>query len=127
MSDGKGTGANFDPVKRTAEISWNIREALRAALPAPHEQFFIIMVPGKDYSEGFDNDVNPTASILRTVTELNQALQCDAMAAPTGKSVSRSYDGAISKLVPTGSTVGVGVKYLNNLTEDEARYNKAME
>ncbi|KAG6908104.1 hypothetical protein DXG01_006142 [Tephrocybe rancida] len=140
--DGKGTGANFNPVKRTAEISWQIREAIRAALPAPREQFFTVMVPGKvvnfaDYSEGFDSDGNQTAPILPTVTELNQAILCDDMPTlspvqlgPTGKSVARSYDAAISKLVPaeyTGSTVGVDVKDPNSLTEDEARYKKAME
>ncbi|KAG6847697.1 hypothetical protein H0H93_006492, partial [Arthromyces matolae] len=137
--DGKGTGDDFDPVKRTAEISWKIREALRAALPAPREQFFTVMVPGKvvnfaDYSEGFDQDGNPTAPILPTVTELNQAILCDDMPAlapvqlgPTGRSVSRSYDAAISKLVPAGTTIGVDVKDANNLTEEEARYQKAME
>lgn len=38
---------NFDPVARTAKISSQIREAIRAALPAPPEQFFTVMVPGK--------------------------------------------------------------------------------
>ncbi|KAG6864273.1 hypothetical protein C0991_010910 [Blastosporella zonata] len=137
--NGKGTGDDFDAVKRTAEISWNIRQALRAALPAPREQFFTVMVPGKvvnfaDYSEGFDMEGNPTAPILPTVTELNQAILCDDMPAlapvqlgPTGKSVARSYDAAISKLVPAGTTVGVDVKDANNLTEEEARYKRAME
>ncbi|KAG6829970.1 hypothetical protein H0H92_002775 [Tricholoma furcatifolium] len=137
--EGKGTGDDFDPVKRTAEISWNIREALRAALPAPQEQFFTVMVPGKvvnfeDYSRGFDQDGKLTAPILPTVTELNQAILCDDMPAlspvqlgPTGKSVARSYDAAISKLVPAGTTVGVDVKDETNLTEDEIRYTKAMD
>ncbi|KAG6827938.1 hypothetical protein H0H92_009872 [Tricholoma furcatifolium] len=136
---GKGTGDDFDAVKRTAEIAWNIREALRAALPAPREQFFTVMVPGKvvnfdDYSQGFDQDGKMVTTILPTSTELNQAILCDDMPAlapvqlgPTGKSVARSYDAAISKLVPAGTTVGVDVKDENNLTEDEARYQKAME
>ena len=34
-------------VQRIAEISDKIREAVRAALPAPPEQHFTIMVPGK--------------------------------------------------------------------------------
>ncbi|KAG6811417.1 hypothetical protein H0H92_007525 [Tricholoma furcatifolium] len=139
MSDGKVTESSFDPVKRTAEIAWNIREALRATLPAPREQFFTVMVPGKvvnlaDYSEGFDTDGNPTAPVLPNVTELNQAILCDDMPAlspvqlgPTGKSVGRSYDAAISKLVPAGSTLGVDVKDANALTDEEARYKKAME
>lgn len=39
--------ANFDPVERAAKISFQIREVLRQALPAPLEQFFTVMVPGK--------------------------------------------------------------------------------
>lgn len=34
-------------VERISEISTKIREAVRAALPAPPEQHFTIMVPGK--------------------------------------------------------------------------------
>lgn len=34
-------------VGRIAIISQRIREAIRAALPAPPEQFFHVMVPGK--------------------------------------------------------------------------------
>lgn len=34
-------------VDRIASISQRIREAIRNALPAPQEQFFHVMVPGK--------------------------------------------------------------------------------
>ena len=34
-------------VARIGQISMTIRQALRAALPAPAEQFFTMMVPGK--------------------------------------------------------------------------------
>ena len=33
--------------KRIADISLRIRNAIRDALPAPPEQFFTVMVPGK--------------------------------------------------------------------------------
>lgn len=36
-----------EQVARVAQISQNIRQALRAALPAPPEQFFTLMIPGK--------------------------------------------------------------------------------
>ena len=36
-----------DAVLRTAQISRVVRQAVRAALPAPPEQFFTLMVPGK--------------------------------------------------------------------------------
>lgn len=39
-------------VDRIAEISTRVREAVRAALPAPMEQFFTIMVPGKVINPG---------------------------------------------------------------------------
>jgi hypothetical protein len=128
----------FDPVKRTAEISFMLREGIRNALPAPIEQFFTVMVPGKvvnfeDYSEGFDSNGKRTAPILPMVTELNQAILCDDMPVlspvqlgPTGKSVARSYDAAISKLIPAGTTVGVDIADASNLTDDEERYVKAM-
>ncbi|GLB44722.1 hypothetical protein LshimejAT787_1800590 [Lyophyllum shimeji] len=136
--DGNGTGDDFDPIARTAQISRQIREAVRQALPAPMEQFFTVMVPGKvvnfaDYSEGFDQDGQMTAPILPTVTELNNAILCDDMPVlapvqlgPTGKSVARSYDAAISKLIPAGTTVGVDVADPQNLTAEEERYQKAM-
>lgn len=34
-------------LERIATISLRMREAIRAALPAPAEQFFHVMVPGK--------------------------------------------------------------------------------
>ncbi|KAG5650242.1 hypothetical protein H0H81_000195 [Sphagnurus paluster] len=124
---------------RAAQISFEIREALRKALPAPKEQFFTVMVPGKvinfdDYTQGYDLEGKPTGIVLPTVTELNQAILCDDMPAfapvqlgPTGKSVAHSYDAAISKLVAAGTTVGVDITEGKELTPDEARYSKAMK
>ncbi|KAG6846133.1 hypothetical protein H0H93_015831, partial [Arthromyces matolae] len=103
----------FDPAERAAQISTQVREALRKALPAPAEQFFTVMVPGKvvnlsEYAEGFDDKGNLTNPILPIETERKQAVLCDDMPAlapvqlgPTGKSVARSYSAAISKLIPT--------------------------
>ncbi|GLB44716.1 hypothetical protein LshimejAT787_1800530 [Lyophyllum shimeji] len=97
------------------------------------------MIPGKvvnlaDYDKGFDADGNQTTAILPTVTQLNQAILCDDMPVlapvqlgPTGKSVARSYDAALSKLIPAGTTVGIEVKDPKQLTEEEARYKKAMD
>lgn len=39
-------------VSRIAEISSRIREAVRAALPTPMEQFLTVMVPGKVINTG---------------------------------------------------------------------------
>ena len=121
-------------IDRIAEISTRVRDAVRAALPAPMEQFFTIMVPGKvinpgvsqlspdhsvvadidivtwqDYIEGFDDEGNPSTTVLPTVTELNQAILCDDMPVlgavqlgPSGRAVSRSYAATLSKLVPKG-------------------------
>ena len=36
-----------EELARIAQISMNIRQAVRSALPAPPEQFFTMMVPGK--------------------------------------------------------------------------------
>jgi hypothetical protein len=36
-----------EELTRMAQISMTIRQALRNALPAPAEQFFTMMVPGK--------------------------------------------------------------------------------
>lgn len=123
--------SDFDPVERTAYISTQIREAIRAALPAPPEQFFTVMVPGKvvnysvgffvqvsresrltihqDFTAGFDTAGKQITTVLPNVTELNQAVLCDEMPAlsavqlgPTGRSVSRSYAAVLSKLVPAG-------------------------
>ncbi|KAG6864170.1 hypothetical protein C0991_011889, partial [Blastosporella zonata] len=108
--------------ERTAQISFKIREAIRKALPAPPEQFFTVMIPGKvvnfaDFTEGFDTEGNLTTPVLPTSVELAQAILCDDMPVlapvqlgPTGRSVARSYDAAISKLVPNGTTIGVDVE-----------------
>lgn len=34
-------------VTRTAQVSVQIRKAMRAAIPAPPEQFLTLMIPGK--------------------------------------------------------------------------------
>lgn len=60
--------------------------------------------------DGFDDETGKQTTItLPTVTELNQAILCDDMPAlspvqlgPTGRSVSRSYQAMLSKLVPSG-------------------------
>ncbi|KAG6849297.1 hypothetical protein H0H93_009652 [Arthromyces matolae] len=126
----------FDPAERAAQISTQVREALRKALPAPAEQFFTVMVPGKvvnlsEYAEGFDDKGNLTNPILPIETERKQAVLCDDMPAlapvqlgPTGKSVARSYSAAISKLIPTASevpappVVTVDTTQLKTLTAD---------
>ena len=36
-----------DELARIAQISMDVRQAVRNALPAPAEQFFTMMVPGK--------------------------------------------------------------------------------
>lgn len=59
--------------------------------------------------EGFDKDGKLETITLPTITELNQAILCDEMPAlapvqlgPSGRSVSRSYQAVLSKLVPSG-------------------------
>lgn len=116
-----------------------IREALRKALPAPPEQFFTVMVPGKvldieDFTTGFDRNGAAESIVLPLKTQLKQAILCDDMPAlapiqlgPTGKSVSHSYDAAISKLIPAGTTVGVDITEGKKLSDEEERYSKAMK
>ncbi|KIK61764.1 hypothetical protein GYMLUDRAFT_996854 [Collybiopsis luxurians FD-317 M1] len=120
-------------VRRAGEISTKIREALRNALPAPPEQFFTVMVPGKVVD--FDEYMTPSdvTSLLPTRVELAQARLCDDMPAlaavqlgPTGRSVARSYATAISKFVPSGSTIGVDEGSTAPLTEQQKRYKQAM-
>ncbi|KAJ7307798.1 hypothetical protein DFH08DRAFT_1051408, partial [Mycena albidolilacea] len=119
-------------VKRAGEISTKIREALRKSLPAPPEQFFTVMIPGKvvDFEASFSEFLN---SLLPTKVELAQARLCDDMPAlaamqlgPTGRSVARSYATAISKLIPAGTTVGIDDGNNKSLSEDQKRYKKAM-
>lgn len=130
-SDKKLADMDDKALKRTAEMSVKIREAIRAALPTPPEQFLTVMVPGKVVNFDVSNallqkpinsnfadtclffkefviDKDPEA-LLSTRVELAQARLCDDMPAlgavqlgPTGRSVSRSYANAISKLVPAG-------------------------
>ncbi|KAG6910165.1 hypothetical protein DXG01_012614 [Tephrocybe rancida] len=134
--------ATMDPeIEKTAEISFKIREAIRQSLPAPKEQFFTVMVPGKvvnfaDFTEGFDSDGHLTTPVLPTSVELAQAMLCDDMPVfgpvqlgPTGRSVAGSYDMAISKLVPTGTTIGRDIvegAEFDNLPEAEKQHHKAM-
>jgi len=47
MSADQSLAQQDEQVARIARISLNIREAVRAALPAPPEQFFTLMIPGK--------------------------------------------------------------------------------
>ncbi|KAG8682905.1 hypothetical protein FRC09_016445, partial [Ceratobasidium sp. 395] len=120
-----------DAVKRTGEISTNIREAIRKSLPTPSGQFLTVMIPGKVVNfEDYKTDGNDL--VLPLKTELNQAILCDDMPAmapiqmgPTGRSVARSYSAAISKLVPAGTTVGVDEGEV--MTAEQKRYKKAME
>lgn len=104
--------------------------------------------------DGFDEETGKKTTItLPTATELNQAILCDDMPAlspvqlgPTGRSVARSYQAILGKLVPSGmsliistqthplmmytligTTVGVEVGDPNALTDAEKRYQRAME
>ncbi|KAJ7726021.1 hypothetical protein DFH07DRAFT_246439 [Mycena maculata] len=120
-------------LKRAGEISIKIREALRKSLPAPPEQFFTVMIPGKvvNFEEYLaPMDVN---ALLPTRVELAQARLCDDMPAlasvqlgPTGRSVARSYATAISKLIPAGTTIGIDEGSNKPLSEDQKRYKQAM-
>lgn len=48
MTDTSKQGGMEDAaVDRIGQISTKIREAIRAALPAPAEQFLTVMIPGK--------------------------------------------------------------------------------
>ncbi|KAL0569591.1 hypothetical protein V5O48_012379, partial [Marasmius crinis-equi] len=130
--------SSFDPADRMAEINTKIREAIRAALPAPPEQFFTVMIPGKvvnleDYAHGFTDTGKKTTPLLPTATELAQARLCDDMPTyapfqlgPTGRSVARSYGAALSKLVPAGTTVGIDTGD-SLLSESQIRYKNAMK
>jgi hypothetical protein len=117
-----------DEVKRIAQISWQIRQAVRAALPAPPEQFFTVMVPGKilnfnDFTGGYDAYGYPTAPLKPRDVQLAEAVLCDDMPAlagvqlgPTGKSVSRSYGAALDMLTPSGQHSFDIVPYSCSLT-----------
>ncbi|CAE6473609.1 unnamed protein product [Rhizoctonia solani] len=116
---------------RIAEISRNIREAVRAALPTPPEQFFTLMVPGKVVDLNMYK-VEDDRVILPLATELNQAILCDDMPVlstlqlgPTGRSVARSYAPTISKLKAAGTPIGIDDG--NSMTPDQKRYNQAMK
>ena len=47
MSADKDQAPQDEQLARTAQISQNIRKAVRAAFPAPADQFFTMMIPGK--------------------------------------------------------------------------------
>ncbi|KAG9094467.1 hypothetical protein FRC06_010779 [Ceratobasidium sp. 370] len=119
-------------LNRIGEISDRIREAVRAALPTPPEQFLTLMVPGKVVNDLGDYKVEKERdAILPIVTELNQAILCDDMPAlstlqmgPTGRSVARSYGEVISKLVPAQSTIGVDE---TSMTPEQLRYDQGMK
>jgi len=128
-----------EELDRIARVSLDIRRAVTAALPAPPEQFFTMMVPGKvlnleDFAKGFDAKGRLTTPILSREVELAQAILCDDMPAlsgvqlgPTGRSVARSYAATLSKLCPAGSTVGIaqGIDE-DDLTDAERRYQAAL-
>ncbi|KAF9644807.1 hypothetical protein BDM02DRAFT_842383 [Thelephora ganbajun] len=128
-----------EELNRIAQISMDIRKAVRAALPAPPEQFFTMMVPGKvlnleDFTAGLDANGNLTAPIAPSSVQLAEAILCDDMPAlsgvqlgPTGRSVARSYGATLTKLCPAGHTVGVddGIDP-GSLDDSEKRYKAAM-
>ncbi|KAF9646801.1 hypothetical protein BDM02DRAFT_2887822 [Thelephora ganbajun] len=128
-----------EELDRVARVSLDIRRAVTAALPAPPEQFFTMMVPGKvlnfeDFTKGFDAKGKTTTPTLPREVELAQAILCDDMPAlsavqlgPTGRSVARSYSATLSKLCPAGSTVGISQDvHDDDLSEAERRYQSAM-
>ena len=105
-------------------ISMQIRKAISAALPAPENQHLTVMAPGKavefgnyvtflagaesktDLDLADDYRLYDKRKEIGRKVEISQAILCDDMPAvdsvqlgPTGKSVSRSYLKAISKLV----------------------------
>ncbi|KAG8749634.1 hypothetical protein FRC12_013304 [Ceratobasidium sp. 428] len=117
-------------LKRTSELSTAIREAIRRSLPTPREQFLTVMIPGKVVN--FDDyKVDAGDVLLPLKVELNQAILCDDMpplstiqSGPTGRSVARTYANAISKLVASGSTVGIDEGATKSAGQQ--RYEKAM-
>ncbi|KAG6811962.1 hypothetical protein H0H92_005066 [Tricholoma furcatifolium] len=111
-----------DPVERAAQISFLIRDAIRKAFPAPQEQFFTVMVPGKvvnlaEYAKGFDTQGESTTPVLPTDVERAQAILCDDM----------PVLGPVHKLVPAGSTIGIDISD-GSLAKGspEARHHDAM-
>ncbi|CCO36198.1 hypothetical protein BN14_10326 [Rhizoctonia solani AG-1 IB] len=128
MADAKLEAVGID---RIAEISRNIREAVRAALPTPPEQFFTLMVPGKVVDLDMYK-VHEDRVILPLATELNQAILCDDMPVlstiqlgPTGRSVARSYAATINKLKAAGTPIGIDDGGF--MTPDQKRYKQAMK
>ncbi|CUA67527.1 Helicase with zinc finger domain 2 [Rhizoctonia solani] len=126
-NSGKAESANID---RIAEISTNIRKALRNSLPTPQEQFMTVMVPGQVVE--FDKYKVQEGAILPPLdVQLNQAILCDDMPVmatlqmgPTGRLVARSYAATISKLV--SATTPVGINDPGHMTENQKRYNQGM-
>ncbi|KAF9009642.1 hypothetical protein BDQ17DRAFT_1348488 [Cyathus striatus] len=101
-------------------------------LPAPPEQFFTVMAPGKVLN--LDDYISKEKSIIPPrFVQLAEAILCDDMPAlapvqlgPTGRSVSRSYDATLSKLCPAGSVTGIDDDPKVKLSEQAERYKKAM-
>ena len=62
-----------EELDRIAQISMNIRQAVRDALPAPPEQFFTMMVPAKV----LNFDVSPTS--LPRMSSLTRVLMRDPL------------------------------------------------
>ncbi|PVF94432.1 hypothetical protein CPB86DRAFT_800483 [Serendipita vermifera] len=124
-----------DAVLRTAQISWTIREQIRAALPTPEEQFLTVMVPGKvinfkDYIPEQDKGTNDDLKV-----QLNEAMLVDDMPAtsgvqlgPTGRSIAESYATALDLLITTGTIVGIDPpKDPKNTQDPQTRYQNAMK
>jgi len=53
---------SIEELARIAQISMDVRQAVRNALPAPAEQFFTMMVPGKVLN--FDVSSTPSPHVL---------------------------------------------------------------
>ncbi|KAG8724408.1 hypothetical protein FRC09_019026 [Ceratobasidium sp. 395] len=119
-------------LNRITDISTGIREAIRRSLPTPPEQLFTVMIPGKVVNfDDYKVHVDPTDILLPTKVQLNQAILCDDMPplsnlqlGPTGRSVARTYTNAISKLVSSGSTVGINEG--ETKSKDQQRYEQGM-
>ncbi|KAF7365043.1 Helicase with zinc finger domain 2 [Mycena venus] len=97
-----------DQLKRVAQISMNIREVVRRSLPAPPEQFFTMMIPGKvldldvsaipftryeqppdhlcseqRFAQGFNSrgELDTEAQLLPRSVQVAEAILCDDMPA----------------------------------------------
>ncbi|PVF94433.1 hypothetical protein CPB86DRAFT_818018 [Serendipita vermifera] len=115
-----------DAVLRTAQISWTIRQQIRASLPTAEEQFLTVMDYIPDQDKGTNDDLR---------VQLNKAMLVDDMPAtsgvhlgPTGRSIADSYATALDLLITTGTTIGVDPPRDPKNTQDpQTRYQTAMK